>query len=79
MALKSRSHILDLDSVKVSLGLFFFLSCLIKSFFPSFQDIPLFLSKTHTNLMFGLILSVAKVPWCFLEGQYMFLVFFFLS
>ena len=23
------------------------------------------------NLMFGLILAVAKVPWCFLEGQFM--------
>ena len=33
MALKSRSYILDLDHVKMSLGIFFFLSCLIESIF----------------------------------------------
>ena len=49
MALKSRSYIFDLDHVKLSLRILFFLSCLIKSIFTSFQDLPLFLSKTHTK------------------------------
>ena len=49
MAIKSRSYILDLDRVKLSLGIFFFLNCLMESFFTSFQDLPLFLSKTHTT------------------------------
>ena len=33
IALKSRSYILDLDCVKLSLVIFFFLRCLMKSFF----------------------------------------------
>ena len=33
MALKSGGYILDLDHVKSSLGIFFFLSCLIGSIF----------------------------------------------
>ena len=45
--LKSRSYILDLDHVKLSLGIFLFLSCLMKIFFASFQDIPFFCQK-HT-------------------------------
>ena len=50
MALKSRIYILDLDRVKLSLGIFFFLSCLIKSFFsPAFRIYLYFLSKTHTK------------------------------
>ena len=32
MALKSRSYFLDLDRVKLSLGIFYFLSCLMESF-----------------------------------------------
>ena len=47
MALKSRSYILD--RVKLSLGIFFFLSCLMGIFFTSFQDLPFFLSKTNTK------------------------------
>ena len=47
----------------------------MESFLISFQDLPLFLSKnTHqkaANLMFRLILPVAKVPWLFLEVQSM--------
>ena len=49
MALKSRSHILDLDCVKLCFWIFFYLSCLMESFLTSFQDIPLFLSKTQTK------------------------------
>ena len=50
MALKSRHYILHLDRVKLSLEIFFFLSCcLMESFFTSFQDLPLCLSKTHTK------------------------------
>ena len=48
-ALKPRSYILDFDRVKLSLGIFFFLICLMESFFINFQDVPLFLSKTHTK------------------------------
>ena len=74
MALKSRSYILDLDHVKLSLGILFFLSCLIESIFhqlsgPTF----IFVKTTHqkdTNLMFCLISPVAKSPAWFLEGQY---------
>ena len=73
-ALKSRRHILDRDCLKLSLGISFFLSCLMESFFTRFQDLPLLLSKhTHqkaANLTFRLILPVAKVPWWFLGMQY---------
>ena len=71
MALKSRSYILDLDCVKLSLGIFFFLSCLMESFF--LQAYRIFVKNTHqkaVNLMFRLILPMAKVPWLFLEVQY---------
>ena len=48
LALKSRSYILDLDCVNLSLGNFF--SELFNGeFFTRFQDLPLFLSKTHTK------------------------------
>ena len=75
MALKSRSYILDLDHVKLSLGILFFLSCLIESIFhqlsgPTF----IFVKTTHkkdTNLMFCLISHVAMIPAWFLDGQYM--------
>ena len=68
MALKSRSYILDLDRIKLSFWIFFFLSCLMESFFTSF----IFVKNTHqkaVNLMFHLILHVAKEPWLFLEVQ----------
>ena len=48
MALKSRSYILDLDRVKLSLWIFF-LSCLMEKFFTTFQNLPLYFSKNHTN------------------------------
>ena len=49
MALKSRSYILDLDHVKLSLGIFFF-SELFNGEAISFQDLPfLLLSKTPTK------------------------------
>ena len=73
MALKSRSYILDLDCVKLSLGIFFFLSCLMEIFLPALGSTFIFVKSTHqkaANLMFGLILPVAKVPWLFLEVQY---------
>ena len=75
MALKSRSYILDLDCIKLSLGIFFFLSCLIKSFFHQLSGSTFIIVKNRhqkaANLMFGLLLPVVKVPWCFLEGQCM--------
>ena len=74
MALKSRSYILDLDHVKLYLGFFFFLSCLMKSFFYQLSGSTfIFVKNPHqkvTNLMFCLILPVAKVPWLFLEVQF---------
>ena len=75
MALKSRSYILDLDCGKLSLEIFFFLSCLMDSFFYQLSGSTfIFVNNTHqkaANLMFPLILPVAKVPWLFLEVQYM--------
>ena len=57
-ALKSRSYILDLDCVRLSLG--FFCSELFNEdfFLPAFRIYLFFLSKTHqkaANLTFGLI------------------------
>ena len=75
MALKSRSYYFDLDLVKLSLGIFFFLSCLIESIFHQLSGSTfLFVKNTHqkaANLTFGLILPVALTPWLFLEVQYM--------
>ena len=75
MALKSRSYILDLDRVRLTFGIFFFLSCLMERFFlPAFRIYLFFVVKnTHqkaANLMFCLILPVAKGPWLFLEVQF---------
>ena len=62
MALKSRSYILDLDHVKLSLGIFFFPSCLIESLLHQLSGSTFtFVKNTHqkaTNLMFSLILPV---------------------
>ena len=78
MVLKSRSYILDLDRVKLSLGIFFFLNCLMESFFYQLSGSTfIFVKNTHqkaANLMFRQILPVAKVPWLFLEVQYNFSV-----
>ena len=74
IALKSRSYIIDLDHVKLSLGIFFFLSCLIESIFYQLSGSTfIFLKSTHqktANLMFCLISPVAKSPACSVEGQY---------
>ena len=79
MALKSRSYIFDLDLVKLSLGIFFFLSCLIESIFHQLSGSTfIFVKNTHqkaANLMFGLISPVALTPACFLEGQYIYIFF----
>ena len=48
MALKSRSYILDLDRVQLSLGIFFFLSCLMKSFFYQLSASTVIFVKKHT-------------------------------
>ena len=74
MALKSKSYILVLDRVKLSLEIFFFLSCLMEIFFYQLSGAnSIFVKNTHqnaANLMFRLILPVAKVPWLFLEVQF---------
>ena len=75
MALRSRRYILDLDCVKLSLGIFFFLSCLIESFcYQLSVSTFIFVKITHqkaANLPFGLIFPVALTPAWFLGGQYM--------
>ena len=53
MALKSRSYILDVDRIKLSLGIFFFLGCFIAIFFTSFQDVPFLLLSKAANLPFS--------------------------
>ena len=74
MALKSRSYIFDLDHVKLSLGIFFFLSCLIEGIFHQLSGSTfIFVKNSHqkaANFMFGLISPVALTPACFLEGQF---------
>ena len=66
MALKSRSYILDLDHVKLSLGILFFLSCLIEGICHQLSGSTfIFVKNTHqkvANLMFCLISPVAKSP-----------------
>ena len=73
MALKSRSYIFDLDHVKLSLGIFFFLSCLIESIFHQLSGSTfIFVKNTHqkaANLMFCLISPVAQSPAWSVEGQ----------
>ena len=49
MDLKSRSYILDHDCVNLSLGIFFSELFNGEFFFTTFQDLSLFLPKTHTK------------------------------
>ena len=78
MALKSRSYILDLDHVKLSLRIFFLLGCLMESFLHQLSGYTfIFVKSTHqkaANLLFCLILPAAMVPWWFLGVQYMLLL-----
>ena len=73
MALKSRSYILDLDHIKLSLGLLFFSELFNREFLsPAFRIYFFFVKNTDhkaENLMFCLISPVAKIPAWFLEGQ----------
>ena len=66
MTLKSRSYILDLDRVMLFLRIFFFLCCLMKSFFHQLSGSTfIFVKNTHqkaANFLFGLILPVAQIP-----------------
>ena len=72
MALKSRSYIIDLDRVRLSFGIFLFLSSLMERFFYQLSGSTFVLVKnTHqkaANFMFCLS-PVAKTPAWFLEGQ----------
>ena len=47
MALKSRSYILDFDHVKLSLGIFFLLDCLMESLLHQLSGCTFFCQK-HT-------------------------------
>ena len=49
MTLKSRSYILDLDCVLLFLGIFFFLCCLMESFFSPAFRIYLYFCQKHTQ------------------------------
>ena len=75
MALKSRSYILDLDHVRLSLGIFFVLGCLMESLLYLLSGSTfIFVKNPHqkaTNLMFRLISPAAKVPSWFLGVQSM--------
>ena len=74
IALKSRSYFLDLDHVKMSLGLFFFSELFNREFFHRLSGYTLiFVKNTHLNaayLLFCLFSPVAKTPAWFLEGQF---------
>ena len=66
MGLKLRSYILDLDHVKLSLGIFFLLGCLMERLFHKLSGYNLiFFKNTHlkvANIMFSIILLAAMVP-----------------
>ena len=48
MALKSRSYILDLERVRLSFGIFFFLICLMERFFYQLSGSTfIFVKTTH--------------------------------
>ena len=70
MALKLRSYVLDLDHVKLSLGIFFFLNCLMESLLHQLSGSTfIFVKKTHqkaANLTFRLISPARMVPCWFL-------------
>ena len=76
MALKSRSYIFDLDHVKLSLGILFFLSRLIENIvYQLLGSTFIFVKNTHqkaSNLMCCLISPVAKSAAWFPEVQYRF-------
>ena len=74
MALKSRSYNIDLDCVKLFLGTFLVLSCLMEGFFC--QQLSgstfIFVKNTHqkaANLMLGLILHMTLIPVWLLGGH----------
>ena len=60
MALKSRSYILDLHHMKLSLGIYFLLGCLMESLLPQLSGSTLiFFKEAHqkaANLLLPLIL-----------------------
>ena len=74
MALKSRSYILDVDHVKLFLGIFFLLGCFMESLLHQLSGYTfIFVKNTHqkaANLTFLLILPAAMVSWWFLGVQY---------
>ena len=74
LAQKWRSDILDLDHVKLSLRIFFFLSCLMERFLHQLSGSTfLFVKNTHqkaTNLLFRLILAAGIVPAWFREVKF---------
>ena len=73
LALKSRSYFIDLDHVKLSLGILFLLGCLMDSLLHQLSGYTfIFVKNTHqkaANLTFCLISPVAKIPAWFLKGN----------
>ena len=67
ITLKSRSYILDLDHVKLSLGIVFLLGCLMESLLPQLSGYIFIFVK---NLALRIILAAVMVPWWFLGVQY---------
>ena len=74
MALKSRNYFLDLDRVKLSLGVFFFLSCLMESFFHQLLGSTFFCqTQRPKSRKFNVWPNFTLTPAGFLEGQLIFL------
>ena len=71
MALKSRSNILDLVRVKLSWGIFFFLSCLMKSFFHQHSGFSFIFVKNarHKAANFTFALILPEVDNLLLSGE----------
>ena len=63
MALKSRSYILDLDHVKLSSGIFFFLSCLIESIFHQLSG-----STFIAELQIQILPLIENLEWLYIWG-----------
>ena len=77
MAQKSRSYILDLDRIELSLTIFFFLGRLMEFFLPAFRIYPYFCQKhTPKSRKFNVWRNFTcgkgslVVPWSAMYGQY---------
>ena len=71
---KIKSYIYDIELVKLSLRIFFFLNCLMKNLFHQISGSTVICVKNiHqniANLKFSLISPAGMVPWWFLVVKY---------